>query len=128
MGATIRFEPCRDVSLCGVLCALPALVANGLLSHVDECFQDLAGYYSVTHVLILLADMALCRIKTVEQLQSHPPGEMGKLMGLDRVPEVRCLRGKLAFLSDNQAPQKWSRPLSKEWMDASPELAGALYC
>jgi hypothetical protein len=67
MGATTRFEPCRDVSLGGVLCALPALVANGLLSHVDECFQDFAGYYSVTHVLILLADMALCRIKTVEQ-------------------------------------------------------------
>jgi transposase len=127
MGATTQFEPCRDVSLCGVLCALPALVANGLLSRVDECFQDLAGYYSVTHVLILLADMALCRIKTVEQLQSHPPGEMGKLMGLDRVPEVRCLRGKLAELSENQAPQKWSRLLSKDWMDACPELAGALY-
>ncbi len=36
--------------------------------------------------------MALCRIKTVEQLQYESPGELGRLMGLDRVPEVRCLR------------------------------------
>jgi hypothetical protein len=47
-------------------------------------------------VLLLVAYMALGRIKTVEQLQYYSPGELGKLMGLDRVPEVRCLRNKLA--------------------------------
>jgi len=29
-----------------------------------------------------------------EQLRHHPPGELGKTVGLDRVPEVRTLREK----------------------------------
>jgi len=78
-------------------------------------------------VVSLLATMALCRIKTVEQLQYHPPGELGKLLGLDRVPEVRCLRNKLAALSAHQAPDKWAAQLSRDWLEADPDLAGALY-
>ena len=126
-GAEEQFEPCHDVSLGGVICALPALVANGLLSHMDKCFKTLGGYYTSTQVLLLVAYMALCRIKTVEQLQYYTPGELGKVMGLDRVPEVRCLRNKLVALSEEDAPQKWSRLLSQDWMERSPELAGALY-
>ncbi|MGP0069959.1 MAG: putative transposase, partial [Isosphaeraceae bacterium] len=95
-GAPTRFETCRDVSFGGVLCALPALAANGLFQHIHDCLPKLRGYYSTLHVIVLLAHMALCRIKTVEQLQYQPPGELGKLLGLDRVPEVRCLRRKLA--------------------------------
>jgi len=126
-GASTRFESCRDVSFGGVLCALPALVAGGLLSRLGECFEPLKGYYTNVQVLILVAYMALCRIKTSEQLQYHPPGEIGKLLGLDRVPEVRCLRNKLADLSENDAPGKWSRLLSRDWMESAPEPAGALY-
>lgn len=126
-GAPIRFESCRDVSFGGVLCALPALITSGLLNHVDQCFKKLGGYYTTLQVIILIAQMALCRIKTVEQLQYHSPGELGKLMGLDRVPEVRCLRNKLAELSENNAPEKWSALLSRDWMEDSPDLAGALY-
>ncbi len=77
--------------------------------------------------MILLAYMALCRIKTVEQLQYRPPGELGKLLGLDRIPEVRCLRHKLAALSRDDAPKKWAGLLSRDWLEAEPERAGALY-
>ena len=85
-GAPTRFENCRDVSFGGVLCALPALVANGLFEHLAKTFPSLGGYYTTLQVVTLLAYMALCRIKTVEQLQYETPGELGKLMGLDRVP------------------------------------------
>ena len=90
-------------------------------------WHKLHGYYSTLHVIILLAYMALCRIKAVEQLQYQPPGELGKLLGLDRVPEVRCLRRKLAALSLDDAPEKWAGLLSRDWLEAAPELAGALY-
>jgi hypothetical protein len=126
-GATTRFETCRDVSSGGVLCALPALEANGLFRHIHDCLAPLHGYYSTLHVMILLAYMALCRIKTVEQLQYEPPGELGKLLGLDRVPEVRCLRHKLAALSLDDGPEKWAGLLSRDWLETAPELAGALY-
>jgi hypothetical protein len=126
-GATTCFETCRDVSCGGVLCGLPALEANGLFRHIHDCLARLRGYYSTLHVIILLAHMALCRIKTVEQLQYQPPGELGKLLGLDRIPEVRCLRHKLAALSLDDGPKKWAGLLSRDWLKAEPELAGTLY-
>jgi hypothetical protein len=126
-GASTCFEVCRDVSFGGVLCALPALAENGLFRHIDACLRQLRGYYSTLHVIVLLAHMALCRIKAVEQLQYQPPGELGKLLGLDRVPEVRCLRYKLAALSIDDGPEKWAGLLSRDWLEAAPDLAGALY-
>ncbi len=129
-GAPTQFEACRDVSYGGVICAIPALIANGLFSHLRTTFPALTGYYTTLHVILLLAYMALCRIRAVEQLQYESPGELGKLMGLDRVPEVRCLRGKLRQLSqgqDDKAAEIWAGLLSKDWMDEEPELAGSLY-
>jgi len=125
-GATTHFQSCRDVSCGGVLCALPALAENGLLRHLDT-LPLLSGYYMRLHVILLLAYMALCRIKAVEQLQYETPGELGKLMGLDRVPEVRCLRTKMSQLSQGEAPQRWAGKLSQEWLQQNPELAGTLY-
>jgi len=125
-GAPTRFQDCRDVSFGGVLCALPALAENGLFRHL-ETLPVLSGYYMTLHVIVLLAYMALCRIKAVEQLQYEKPGELGKLMGLDRIPEVRCLRKKMSRLSQEKAPEQWAAVLSRDWMEQSPELAGMLY-
>ena len=126
-GAPTEFQVCRDVSFGGVLCALPALTQNGLFDHLDECFPSLGGYYTTTQIVSLLALMALCRIQTVEQLQYQSPGELGKLLGLDRVPEVRCLRQKLTRLSQNNAPEQWAGRLSRDWLQTSEEWAGTLY-
>ena len=126
-GAPTRFESCRDVPFGGVLCALPALAENGLFRHIHDCLKTLSGYYTTLHVIVLLAHMALCRIKTAEQLQYQAPGEFGKLLGLDRVPEVRCLRRKLAALSVANGPGKWAGVLSRDWLEATPELAGTLF-
>lgn len=125
--AESRFERCNDVTNGGVLTALPALISNGLYHEIDKCFTEFSGYYSVTHVITLLAFMALCRIKTVEKLRWQPPGELGKLLGLDRIPEVRCLRNKLAELSNDGAAEKWGELLTRKWMDDAPDLAGVLY-
>ncbi len=126
-GAPTRFESCRDVPFGGVLCALPALAENGLFRHIHDCLKTLSGYYTTLHVIVLLAHMALCRIKTAEQLQYQAPGEFGKLLGLDRVPEVRCLRRKLAALSVADGPGKWAGVLCRDWLEATPELAGTLF-
>jgi len=126
-GAATRFEACRDVSFGGVLCALPALASNGLFRHLPSCFSELKGYYRVLHIMMLLGYMSLCRIKTVEKLRYEPPGELGKLLGLDRAPEVRCLREKLSVLSGGEGAKRWGALLSREWLEGSLELAGTLY-
>ena len=73
--------------------------------------------------------MALLRVnKTVEALRRGCPGEFGRLLGLDRVPEVRCLRERLeAVASKPVAVAGWANALSKAWMGADPGLAGTLY-
>ena len=87
-----------------------------------------AGFYQLTHVMVLLACMALCRIRTAEQLRNQPPGELGKLLGLDRIPEVRTLREKLGLLSqDSAALAAWSEALAEHWMAGDVEAAGVLY-
>jgi hypothetical protein len=91
------------------------LAENGLFRHLSS-LPVLSGYYRTLHVIVLLAYMALCRIKAVEQLQYETPGELGKLMGLDRIPEVRCLRKKLSELSQEQAADRWAAVLSKQWI------------
>ena len=94
--APVEFETNDNVCNAGVLFLLPALLAQGLLKSAHQIYSPLrAGYYGLQHILLLLAFMALCRIKSPEQLKNCKPGELGKLMGLDRVPEAKRLRIKL---------------------------------
>lgn len=125
--AESKFETALDVPNGGVLWALPALTANGLFRHMDKYFSLPNGFYSVIHIFLLLSYMALCRIKTIEKLRHEPAGEFGKLIGLDRIPEVKTLREKIGKLADTEKVGQWSGTLSKEWMEANPEAAGALY-
>jgi len=126
-GAPVRFEPCVDVPKGGVLSALPALLANGLMEGADSLLGTVKGYYTTFHILLLLAFMALCRIKTVEKIRRESAGEFGKLLGLDRIPEVRCLRKKMDDLSVGDTTKQWGSHLSKHWMDADTKSAGTLY-
>ncbi|MGA2500695.1 MAG: putative transposase [Tepidisphaeraceae bacterium] len=91
--APSTFQRCKDVSFGGVLCALPALAANGLFDYLAKLPGLPRGFYQQIHIILLLAYLALCRIRTAEQIRNQPPGELGKLLGLDRIPEVRTLRG-----------------------------------
>ena len=97
-GAPVEFEPVEDVPSDGVLLALSALLQDGLLAHSRELFSMPEGYYPLESIFLLLAFMALGRIPSLEALRYQAAGEWGKLMGLDRIPEVRTLRGKLSAL------------------------------
>jgi hypothetical protein len=125
--ARTRFECCLDVAMGGVLTALPALTANGLFSGLERHLRLPRGFYSAMHVLTVLGYMALARIRRPEGLRHAAPGELGKVVGLDRVPEVRTLREKTALMAEQGTPQEWMEELSRQWMHADPEEAGYLY-
>lgn len=127
-GASIRFEQAVDVPGGGVLCALPALLMLGLLRHSPKSFTLPAGYYPLETIFLVIALTALGRVGSLEALRYQPPGEWGKLLGLDRIPEVRTLREKIELLcQDGQMVRQWSSTLAQEWMEAQPESAGTLY-
>ena len=125
--ATSQFNGSIDVTYGGVLWAIPALLSNGLLRHTKSYFSLPDGFYSMIHIFLLLAFMALSRIKTNEQLRYQPAGELGRWLGLDRIPEVRTLRNKIKHLSETGQVKKWLQDLSGEWMQSDPEAAGTLY-
>lgn len=124
--APSTFHPCEDVSFGGVLFALPALLACGLLRHSARFFTLPGGYYSQTHIFMMLAFMALCRIKTIEQLGYTAPGEWGKLIGLDRCPAVKTLRAKVKELTAGDT-ETWAAQLCEDWMEEDPANLGVLY-
>lgn len=126
-GVPLTFQNCADVPDGGVLLALPALLSQGLLNNLEDHFKLPKGYYSLFSIFILMAFMALARLKFVESLKYASPGEWGKLLGLDRVPEVRTLRNKIDHLSENGMPKEWSAELCKNWMADAPNEAGVLY-
>jgi hypothetical protein len=121
------FEAAADVPDAGVLLAVPALLACGLLRDAQKFFALPRGYYGLESIFLLLALLALARVKSVEQLRYCAPGEWGKLLGLDRVPEVRTLRTKLALLTATDAPAQWSAQLCAAWMQDDPDSAGIFY-
>jgi prepilin-type processing-associated H-X9-DG protein len=123
-GVEPRFVAARDVANAGVLLSLPALMATGLLRHTEKYFALPKGYYGLPSLLLLLAFLALARVKAIEGLRYCAPGQWGKLLGLDR---VRTLREKLAHLSQQSTAIAWSAALCKEWMQGAPEQAQVLY-
>ena len=69
--ASPLFTHQQSVDKAGVLFALPALIAQGLLKCKDV-YQALShGYYGLRSTVLTLAFMALCRIKNPEQLKQQ---------------------------------------------------------
>lgn len=102
------------------------MIECGLLSFLKN-FKFEEKYYSLSSILLTLSFCFLLRVKSIEKISRESPGELGKSIGLDRIPEVKTLRNKIALLSINEQSKQWLGSLSKHWMQSSPELAGVLY-
>jgi hypothetical protein len=122
VSAPIQFQNSCDVPKGGVLLALPALLAAGLLRHTAALYELPNGFYGIASIFLLLALMGLARIKSIEQLRYVAPGEWGNLLGLDRIPEVRTLRQKLEILCRQAGrAMRWNTALAKEWIAGQRE-------
>ena len=124
--ATTTFASHIDLSHGGLLLAVPALLSCGLLRYISR-FESISGYYTATHVFISLAFLVLLRIKRLEQSDSVAAGELGRCMGLDRIPEVKTLRSRIASFCKVADIEKWACQLSSDWMKVDEHLEGVLY-
>jgi hypothetical protein len=129
--AALDFVAADDVPQGGVLLALPALLTEGLLSHTHEFYQLPPGFYPLESLFLYLALLALVRCPSLEQTRYQTPGEWGKLLGLDRLPEVKTMREKIdLFCAQPGRAGQWQSRLAKEWMAASevaPEAGLGLF-
>jgi hypothetical protein len=109
------FEPHHSVSGAGILFLLPALLSQGLLKAAEVYSLPASHYYGLGQVMLTLGLMALARIRNPEQLKQCKPGEIGRIIGLDRIPEVSCLREKIQLLGSQKQAQKLNRLLVDDW-------------
>lgn len=95
---------------------IPSLIGCGLLSYKNHYSELDKGYYYIEFVILLIAFMYLCRLKNPEQLSRVNPGEFGRLLGIDRIPESKCLRKKIKQISAQEKSGQWNRILAKKWV------------
>ena len=95
---------------------LPALLAQGLMDYKPH-YQKIADvYYDLDTTILFLSFMYLCRIHNPEQLRHISPGEFGKLLGLDRIPEARCLRARLKQICLQNKSEQWGMAQASKWV------------
>lgn len=112
----------------GALLAVPALVASGLLSVARKVYGSLGpAFYGLRTTLVASVLLVLLRIPRPEMLKEYAPGDLGRVIGLDRMPEVKTLRRKLARLAAKQRSHDLGRELAKLRIDARGRVVGFLY-
>lgn len=112
------FTPGESVMHGGVLFSLPSLVGQGLF-RIFEVFKPLPpGFYGLHHIVLTLCFMALCRIKNPEQLKKVPAGEFGKVIGLDRIPQVEYFREKVRQITDQCRCDELHGVLFEDWVQS----------
>lgn len=112
----------------GVLLAMPALLDTGVL----DCARDIYGsigpaFYGLRTSIVAMLVMALLRIKRPEALKEQSPADLGRLLGLDRAPEVKTLRRKLSRLAAVGRATDFGRALATRRVAARGQALGFLY-
>jgi hypothetical protein len=126
--AVVKFEESQGLCGAGVLFLLPALLTQGLLKTKELYEFPTNHYYGLESVVLTLAFMALGRIKNPEQLKQCKPGEIGRIIGLDRIPEAKCLRDKVKLLTEQKQAVHLNNLLIQDWYSGdSDEDAAFLY-
>jgi hypothetical protein len=122
------FQSGQRLPHAGVLLAVPALVQSGVLSIAREVYGSIGpAFYGLRSTLLVLLFMALLRIQRPEGLKEQVPAELGKLVGLDRSPEVKTLRHKLERLASLRRAERFGQELARLRIETRGETLGFLY-
>jgi transposase len=117
-----------NVARAGVLLAVPPLVQSGIFECARQIYGSLGpAFYGLRTSLLTLVLMALWRIKRPEGLKEHRAQELGRVLGLDRAPEVKTLRRKLARLAAGARAAQFGQALAQRRMALRGEALGFLY-
>lgn len=122
------FRPGTAIAGAGVLLAMPALVASGVIECAREVYGSIGpAFFGLRTTIVSLVLMALLRIKRPEGLKEHSPDTLGRILGLDRAPEVKTLRRKLKRLAGLGRATRFGRALAEHRVAARGALMGFLY-
>ena len=127
-GAVPVFTAGARYPLAGLLLALPALEDTGLLDAAKEVYGQLRdGFYGLTATLLTLVFLALAGEPRAEGATRVPPAALGRVLGLDRAPEVKTIRRKLGELAAAGKAAELVMALARRHAAARPDALGFLY-
>ena len=127
-GAVPVFTPGARYPLAGLLLALPALEDTGLLDAARQVYGRLRdGFYGLTGTLLTLVFLALAGEPRAEGATRVPPAALGRVLGLDRAPEVKTIRRKLAELAAAGKAAGLIMALARHHAAARPGALGFLH-
>jgi transposase len=127
-GAAPVFTPCARAPLAGLTLALPALAATGLLGTAHQVYGEFGtGFYSLDTMLCEGVFRALLGEARAEGAVRIDPSALGRVLGLDRAPEVKTIRRKIGCLAAAGKAGDWIAAMARRHLQARPEQAAVCY-
>ncbi len=112
----------------GVLLAIPSLVNSGVLTAAHKIYSSIGpAFYGLRTTIVTLVLLALLRIPRPETLKEHSPGDLGRIIGLDRMLEVKTLRRKFARLASMKKSREFGIELARRRVAERGRTLGFLY-
>ncbi|MGH3094676.1 MAG: putative transposase [Streptosporangiales bacterium] len=126
--APVVFTPGAHLPLAGLLLVLPALATTGLLEVFEAVFGRLRnGFYGLRSIVVTMLFLALLRDPRAEGATRTCPADLGRVLGLDRAPEVKTLRRKLTELAAHHRGADVQAALAAVHAAARPDALGFLH-
>jgi hypothetical protein len=122
------FTQGAQLPLVGLLLALPTLEATGLLEVAEATYGRLRnGFYGLRSMLLTLVMLALLREPRAEGATRVVPADLGRILALDRAPEVGTIRRRLAELTERGQAGELMGGLARRHVDTHPDAVGFVY-
>ena len=121
---------CEGASLpmAGALLILPTLAATGLVACAEEVYDKAkSAFYGLRSLVLAMVFAALVGEARAEGLTRLDPVDVGRLLGLDRAPEVKTLRRRLERLAGAGRADQLMAALARRHVAAHPEASGVFY-
>ena len=126
-GAAPVFASGARYPLAGLLLALPAMEGTGMLAAAREVYGRLRDrFYGLTATLLTVVFLALAGEPRAEGATRVPPGALGRVLGLDRAPEVKTIRRKMGELAAAGKAAELIMALGRRHAAARPDALGFL--
>jgi len=124
-----------SLPLVGSLLILPALAATGLIEAATAVYgagRRVAGvrrsaFYGLRSLILCVVFSCLAGEPRAEGMTRLDPVAVGRLLGLERAPEVKRLRFRMAELATAHRADQLGMALAQHHVDAHPEAVGLLY-
>ena len=117
-----------SLPLAGALLILPALVATGLLEIAATVYDARkAAFYSLRSLFCSLVFACLLGEPRAEEVTRLNPTDLGRLVRLDRGPEVGTIRRRIEELADAQRADQLLDRLARHHIGSHNETTGIFY-